>query len=60
MNETSVTLNTTIVSFYDGLTSAISGTFGNTVLKDPALDVVNCLIGSKIIGLSHALTWLHE
>lgn len=46
--------------FYDGLTDAINKTFTGTVFAAPALDVVYCLIGTKVEGLSTALTWLHD
>ena len=57
---TSLTLNTSINEFYDGLTGNINSTFSGTVFAAPALDVVHCLIGTKVEGLSTALTWLHE
>ena len=60
METTSLTLNTSINEFYTGLTGNISSTFTGTPFAAPALDVVHCLIGTKVEGLSTALTWLHE
>ena len=55
-----MTLNTTINELYAGVTGAIQGTFGSTVFAAPALELVNCLLGSKIVDISTALTWLHK
>jgi hypothetical protein len=40
--------------------NAINVTFGGTLLATPALDVVNCIIGSKIQSLQSALTFLQQ
>jgi hypothetical protein len=39
---------------------AINTTFGGTILASAALDVVNCLIGTKIAGIEKALTFIQE
>ncbi|MBW0512715.1 hypothetical protein O181_052430 [Austropuccinia psidii MF-1] len=57
---TTTTLNNTLVSFYDGLTRAVSATFDNTPLRNPALELLNCLLGSKVAGIEKALTFIHD
>ncbi|KAI9626176.1 hypothetical protein H4Q26_015925 [Puccinia striiformis f. sp. tritici PST-130] len=38
---TTTTLNNTLITFYDGLTKVVDDTFGNTPLRDPALELLN-------------------
>ncbi|KAG0143182.1 hypothetical protein CROQUDRAFT_49155 [Cronartium quercuum f. sp. fusiforme G11] len=57
---TTTTLNNTLTTFYDGLTTVVQGTFGKTPLKDAALGLLNCLIGSKVAGIQSALTFVHD
>ncbi|CEQ43075.1 SPOSA6832_04973, partial [Sporobolomyces salmonicolor] len=60
VNETTTALNTTMYTFYDGITDALTDVFNGTVLNDPILDLVYCLVGSKVNAISTALTWLHS
>ncbi|GAA5872068.1 hypothetical protein JCM16303_000966 [Sporobolomyces ruberrimus] len=60
VNGTTEALNSTINGFYDGLTSEISNVFDGTVLEDPILNLVFCLVGSKVDAISTALTWMHS
>ncbi|EGG07065.1 uncharacterized protein MELLADRAFT_85972 [Melampsora larici-populina 98AG31] len=57
---TTTTLNNTLTTFYDGLTTVVSDTFGKTPLKGPSLELLNCLIGSKVAGIQSALTFVHD
>ncbi|KAA1098144.1 plasma membrane fusion protein prm1 [Puccinia graminis f. sp. tritici] len=57
---TTTTLNNTLITFYDGLTKVVQDTFGNTPLRDPALELLQCLIGSKVAGIEAALTFVHD
>ncbi|POW19275.1 hypothetical protein PSHT_04880 [Puccinia striiformis] len=57
---TTTTLNNTLITFYDGLTKVVDDTFGNTPLRDPALELLKCLIGSKVAGIEAALTFVHD
>ncbi|PLW14461.1 hypothetical protein PCASD_14379 [Puccinia coronata f. sp. avenae] len=57
---TTTTLNNTLITFYDGLTKVVGDTFGNTPLRDPALELLKCLIGSKVAGIEAALTFVHD
>lgn len=47
------------MTFYDELTGAITDLFNGTILEDPALDLVYCLLGSKLTSLEEALTYLN-
>ncbi|GAA5821086.1 hypothetical protein JCM11251_001955 [Rhodosporidiobolus azoricus] len=60
VNETTVSVNTTINAMYDGITDGLTDVFNGTILADPVLTLVYCLLGSKIDSLSTALTWLHS
>ncbi|KAI8457227.1 hypothetical protein BY996DRAFT_4554162, partial [Phakopsora pachyrhizi] len=57
---TTTTLNNTLTTFYDGLTNTVNDTFGKTPLRDPSLELLNCLIGSKVAGIQAALTFVHD
>ncbi|GAA5951636.1 hypothetical protein JCM3765_005989 [Sporobolomyces pararoseus] len=60
VNGTTEALNTTIIGFYDGITSSITDVFDGTILEDPILNLVYCLVGSKVDAISSALTWMHS
>ncbi|GAA5998907.1 pheromone-regulated protein PRM1 [Rhodotorula paludigena] len=60
VNTTTVSLNSTMTGFYSETTDAVTGVFNGTILEDPALGLVYCLIGSKVDAISTALTWLHS
>ncbi|ORY81244.1 hypothetical protein BCR35DRAFT_278952 [Leucosporidium creatinivorum] len=60
VNTTTEAMNSTINTFYDGITDALTDVFNGTVLEDPVLDLVYCLIGSKVTAISTALTWIHN
>ncbi|KAK4046906.1 plasma membrane fusion protein prm1 [Microbotryomycetes sp. JL221] len=60
INQGTSTVNSTINEFYDGITETISHVFNGTVLQDPISGLLYCLIGSKVVALSTALTWLHD
>lgn len=60
VNVTTVTLNTTIVNFYDDVQNAVSTVFNGTLLETPAQEFIRCLIGSKVDAIENALTFLHD
>ena len=60
VNSTTTTLNNTLVTFYDELQNVVNATLGGTVLAGPAQEFLRCIIGSKIVSLEHALTFLHD
>ncbi|KAG6817485.1 hypothetical protein H0H87_008110 [Tephrocybe sp. NHM501043] len=60
VNETTVTLNTTIVDFYDEVQSVVNSIFGGTILETPAQEFIRCFIGTKVDAIENALTFLHD
>ncbi|GAA6048657.1 hypothetical protein JCM3770_002004 [Rhodotorula araucariae] len=60
VNDTTTALNSTMNGFYAEITDAVTSVFNGTILEDPALGLVYCLIGSKVDAVSTALTWLHQ
>ncbi|KAL7421046.1 plasma membrane fusion protein prm1 [Cryptotrichosporon argae] len=60
VNTTAVTLNTTLVQFYDEVEKLLNETFGSTILYSAINTFVYCLVGSKITNLETGLTWLSE
>ncbi|ORY24192.1 hypothetical protein BCR39DRAFT_582344 [Naematelia encephala] len=57
-NTTAVTLNATLVEFYNGVEQALNLTFGGTILYGPVNTFIYCILGSKITNLEQGLTWL--
>ncbi|MCJ1246284.1 plasma membrane fusion protein prm1 [Trapelia coarctata] len=60
VNTTTGALNDTLNVFVDGMTKVLNDTFGGTVLYDPIMGVMNCLIGVKIAGIEKGLTWVSD
>ena len=60
VNTTTGALNDTLNTFVDGMTTVLNDTFGGTVLYNPIMDVMNCLIGLKIAGIEKGLTWVSD
>ncbi|KAG6919376.1 hypothetical protein DXG01_006925 [Tephrocybe rancida] len=60
VNETTVTLNTTVVTFYDEVQSVVNTVFGGTILETPAQEFIRCFIGTKVDAIEKALTFLHD
>ncbi|WVW79544.1 hypothetical protein I302_101513 [Kwoniella bestiolae CBS 10118] len=60
LNTTAVTLNTTLVGFYDGIEQVLNDTFGGTILYNPINNFMYCILGAKIDNLEKALTWISE
>ncbi|KIM27004.1 hypothetical protein M408DRAFT_25023 [Serendipita vermifera MAFF 305830] len=56
-NATAV-LNNTVVAYYDDLERGINSAFGNTILANPMLELVRCIIGGKIDALQGAVAFL--
>ncbi|KAK7205489.1 hypothetical protein BZA70DRAFT_160557 [Myxozyma melibiosi] len=53
-------VNNTLNTFVDEMTSTLSDVFGGTPLYDPILDVLNCLLLLKIQGIESGLTWAYD
>ncbi|KAJ1309931.1 hypothetical protein OPQ81_006690 [Rhizoctonia solani] len=60
VNGTTVTLNNTLVAFYDDIQSTVELVFGGTLLEAPAREFIRCLIGTKVQGIENALTFVHD
>ncbi|CAE6400145.1 unnamed protein product [Rhizoctonia solani] len=60
VNGTTVTLNNTLVAFYDDIQSTVELVFGGTILETPAREFIRCLIGTKVQGIESALTFIHD
>lgn len=60
VNTTTGALNKTLNVFVDGMTEALNVTFGGTVLYDPIMEVMECLIGLKIAGIQKGLDWISD
>lgn len=60
VNTSTTAVNDTLNTFVDGVTGVLNTTFHGTVLEQPILDVLNCLILLKIQGIQKGLTWVHD
>ncbi|KAL1305219.1 hypothetical protein AAFC00_002137 [Neodothiora populina] len=60
VNTTTGAVNETLNVFVDGMMDVLNVTFGDTVLYDPVLEVLNCLVLLKIKGIEKALTWVSD
>ncbi|KAJ9619280.1 plasma membrane fusion protein prm1 [Taxawa tesnikishii (nom. ined.)] len=60
VNTTTTAVNHTLNVFVDGMVDALNDTFGGTVLYEPILDVLNCLVLLKIEGIEKGLTWVSD
>ncbi|WRT69250.1 uncharacterized protein IL334_006234 [Kwoniella shivajii] len=60
LNTTAITLNSTLVEFYDGVEQVLNATFGGTILFNPINNFMYCILGSKIDNLEKGLTWISE
>ncbi|KAK3696159.1 plasma membrane fusion protein prm1 [Vermiconidia calcicola] len=60
VNTTTTAVNDTLNVFVDGVTDVLNNTFGGTILYEPVLDILECLILLKIEGIQKGLTWVSE
>ena len=60
INGSTTLLNTTINNFYTEVEHLVSNLFNGTILEDPALNFVQCLIGNKVDDIEEALTFLQD
>lgn len=56
----SQSVNNTLNTFTDEMSTALNQTFGGTILYGPITEVLNCLIGLKIAGIEAGLTWVTD
>ena len=57
---TTHSVNHTLNVFVDGMVDTLNSTFGQTILYEPILDVLNCLVLLKIEGIQKGLTWVSD
>ncbi|OAL31354.1 hypothetical protein AYO20_08264 [Fonsecaea nubica] len=60
VNTSTSAINDTLNTFVDETTKVLNTTFGGTILYDPIMEVLNCLILLKIQGIEKGLTWVHD
>lgn len=60
VNTSTSAINDTLVAFVDETTKVLNQTFGGTILYDPIMEVLNCLVLLKIQGVEKGLTWVHD
>ena len=60
VNTSTHAVNNTLNLFVDGMIDVLNTTFGGTVLYEPILDVLNCLVLLKIQGIENGLTWVSD
>jgi hypothetical protein len=60
VNTTTSALNDTLNTFVDTTMDVLNITFGGTVLYQPIVEVLNCLVFLKVKGIENALTWVSD
>jgi len=60
VNTSTGAVNHTLNVFVDGMVDTLNKTFGGTILYDPILEVLNCLVILKIEGIEKGLTWVSD
>ena len=60
VNISTSAVNDTLNVFVDGVMDVLNVTFGGTILYQPVLDVLNCLVLMKIQGIENGLTWVQD
>lgn len=53
-------VNDTLTVFTDTVVNALNATFGGTILFDPILKVLDCIILIRVRGIEQGLTWVHD
>lgn len=60
VNKTTGAVNDTLNAFVEKTSKVLDDAFGDTPLRDPIQDVLNCLIGLKIASFQQGLTWIQD
>ena len=60
VNGTTSLLNNTINHFYTDVQNYVTHLFNGTVLKNPMLDFLQCVIGNKVVDIGEAFTFLQD
>lgn len=60
VNTTTTAVNNTLNTFTEQMAKGLNATFGDTILHDPIKEVLNCLIGLKVVAVQKGLNWVSE
>lgn len=60
VNTSTTAVNDTLNTFVNMTMNVLNTTFGGTILYDPILEVLDCLLLLKVTGIENALTWVHD
>jgi len=60
VSTTTAAVNNTLNTFVDEMTKELNATFGDTILYDPIMEVLNCLVLLKVQGIQKGLTWVSD
>jgi hypothetical protein len=60
VNITTSAVNNTLNTFTDEMGKGLDKAFGGTILHDPVKEVLNCLIGLKVVAVQKGLNWVSE
>jgi len=60
VNTTTGAINDTLNTFVEKTSKVLDDAFGDTPLRGPIGDVLNCLVGLKIASFQKGLTWVQE
>jgi len=60
VNTTTTAVNDTLNTFTEQMAKGLEVTFGDTILHDPIKEVLNCLIGLKVVAVQKGLNWVSE
>ena len=60
VNGTTTLLNNTVNGFYTDIQNFVTHLFNGTILEDPALGFLQCIIGGKVADVEEALTFLTD
>lgn len=60
VNATIVPLNNTLANFYQEVQDTVNTLLGGTAFDAPAQEFVRCILGSKVVDIENALTFLQQ
>ncbi|KAF9264119.1 hypothetical protein L218DRAFT_998862 [Marasmius fiardii PR-910] len=60
VNGTTTAINSTINEVYDDIQKVVNTVFGGTLLKQPADEFLQCILGSKVDTIENVLTFMHD
>jgi Tfp pilus assembly protein PilN len=60
VNTSTTAVNSTLNAFVDQTMQVLNDTFGGTILYDPIVGTLNCLVFLKVAGIEKGLTWVKD